>query len=129
VIGAVHAGWRGVVSGVVAECAAVMRRHGGLDLRAIVGPCIHAECYEFGIDDLARVVDVVGDAAVGKTATHRPAMDLPAAVVAAMQRAEIVLDEVIDHCTACEPQQFFSHRSRAESGRQVMVLWRSEADG
>jgi len=126
VIGAVHAGWHGVLAGVVAECAAIMRQHGALDLRAIVGPCIHPECYEFGSDDLARVVEAVGDTAVGTTTKGRPAMDLPAAVAAALHRAGVVLDEVVGQCTACAPQQFFSHRARADTGRHVMVLWRSE---
>jgi len=126
VIGAVHAGWHGVVRGVVGECAEAMRRRGARDLRAIVGPCIHAECYEFGPDDLARVVAVVGEGAAGVTAGGRRAMNLPAAVASALHRARVEVDEVVDHCTACEPQQFFSHRARAESGRHVMVLWRSE---
>jgi copper oxidase (laccase) domain-containing protein len=106
-----------------------MRRLGARDLRAIVGPCIHAECYEFGPEDLARVVAVVGEGAAGITAAGHCAMDLPAAVALALRRAEVDVDEVVDHCTACEPQQFFSHRARAESGRHVMVVWRSEPGG
>jgi YfiH family protein len=129
VIGAVHAGWQGVLTGVVAECAAEMRRHGGRDLRAIVGPCIHAECYEFGRDDLARVVEVVGDSAVGRTASGHCALDLPAAVTSALRRAQVAVDDVIDHCTACEPQLFFSHRARVDQARHVMVLWRTETSG
>jgi hypothetical protein len=128
VIGAVHAGWHGVVSGVIAACVSAMQALGAHDLRAIVGPCIHAECYEFGRDDLARVVGVVGDTAAGVTAVGGCAMDLPAAVVSALQRSGVPAIDVIDECTACQPQRFFSHRARAESERHVMVLWRSETD-
>ena len=127
VLGAVHAGWHGLVAGVVAECADAMRTLGARDLRAIVGPCIHAECYEFGRDDLARVVAVVGDRAVGATRAGETAMDLPAAVAAALQRAGVEVSDRIDECTACLSEHYFSHRARADRERHVMVLWRAPA--
>ena len=127
VIAVVHAGWRGVVTGVVAACADAMRSRGARDLKAILGPCIHAECYEFGRADLARVVAVAGGEVAGVTAAGRCAMDLPAAVASALQRAGVELVESIDHCTACEPARFFSHRARSERERHVMVLWRAGA--
>ncbi|HUP74096.1 MAG TPA: polyphenol oxidase family protein [Acidimicrobiales bacterium] len=127
VLGAVHAGWHGLVVGVVAECADAMRALGALDLRAIVGPCIHAECYEFGRDDLASVIAVVGDRAVGVTRDGAVAMDLPAAVASALQRAGVEVADRIDQCTACCSQEYFSHRARAERERHVMVLWRAQA--
>jgi copper oxidase (laccase) domain-containing protein len=127
VLGAVHAGWHGLLAGVVAECADSMRALGALDLRAIVGPCIHAECYEFGRDDLARVVAAVGDRAAGVTRDGTVAMDLPAAVASELQRAGVEVSEQIDECTACCSQHYFSHRARAERERHVMVLWRTQA--
>jgi YfiH family protein len=127
VLGAVHAGWHGLLAGVVAECADSMRALGALDLRAIVGPCIHVECYEFGRDDLARVVAAVGDCAAGVTRDGAVAMDLPAAVASALQRAGVEVSEHIDECTACCSQHYFSHRARAERERHVMVLWRTQA--
>ena len=127
VIGAVHAGWHGVVAGVIEACATAMRSRGASDLRAIVGPCIHVECYEFGRDDLARVASVVGDAAVGATRTGAVAMNLPSAVAGALQRAGVELSDSIEQCTACHPQLYFSHRARAERERHVMVLWREQA--
>ena len=127
VLGAVHAGWHGLVAGVVAQCADAMRTLGARDLRAIVGPCIHAECYEFGRDDLARVVAAVGDRAVGATRDGATALDLPAAVAAALQRAGVEESDRIDQCTACLSQHYFSHRARADRERHVMVLWRAKA--
>jgi YfiH family protein len=127
VLGAVHAGWHGVVDGVIAACATAMREVGARDLRAILGPCIHAECYEFGQDDLARVVDVVGDRAIGVTRGGSIALDLPAAVASALQRADVELSDRIDECTACRADDYYSHRARAERERHVMVLWRDSA--
>jgi copper oxidase (laccase) domain-containing protein len=127
VLGAVHAGWHGVVDGVIAACATAMREVGARDLRAILGPCIHAECYEFGQDDLARVVDVVGDRAIGVTRGGSIALDLPAAVASALQRADVELSDSVDECTACRANDYYSHRARAERERHVMVLWRDSA--
>lgn len=125
-IAAVHAGWHGVVAGVIDACATAMRARGARDLRAILGPCIHAECYEFGRDDLARVVAVAGEGAIGVTRSGAIAMDLPAAVASALGRAEVELSDRIDECTACNPHDYFSHRARAERERHVMVLWRDQ---
>jgi YfiH family protein len=128
-IGAVHAGWHGLVAGVVPACIAAMRERGGRDLHAIVGPCIHPECYEFGRDDLARVVATVGDAATGVTASGAPAMDLAAAVGSALRAGDVIVDEIVDQCTACRPGDYFSHRARRERARHVMVVWRTPAAG
>jgi len=127
VLGAVHAGWHGVLAGVIAACATAMREAGARDLRAILRPCIHAECYEFGQDDLARVVAVVGEHAIGITRGGSIALDLPAAVASALQRADVELSERIDECTACRAHDYYSHRARAERERHVMVLWRDWA--
>ena len=128
-IGAVHAGWHGLVAGVVPATVAAMRDRGARELHAIIGPCIHAECYEFGRDDLARVVSVAGAAAASVTRGGRPAMDLPAAVTSALRNCGVEVDEVIDDCTACHREHFFSHRARREHERHVMVLWRDPPDG
>jgi YfiH family protein len=125
VVAAVHAGWQGLVAGVIPACAAAMRERGAHSLRAIVGPCIHAECYEFGPDDLERVAAAVGADVRGVTATSTPALDLPAAVVAALRRSDVAVDEVVDRCTACHADEYFSHRARREPARQVMLVWRA----
>jgi YfiH family protein len=124
-VGAVHAGWRGLVAGVVERTADALRTAGATRLRAVVGPCIHAPCYEFGAADLDLVVERCGEAARGTAATGRPALDLPAAVraVAARAGAEVVGDE--PPCTACDPR-FFSHRARGDTGRQAMLVWIEE---
>ncbi len=56
-IGVVHAGWKGALAGVLQRSVKELRALGATQLRAVIGPCIHAECYEFGEEDLSRVVD------------------------------------------------------------------------
>ncbi|HEX6476508.1 MAG TPA: polyphenol oxidase family protein, partial [Acidimicrobiales bacterium] len=69
VIGAVHAGWRGLAAGVIGSAAEVMRTLGASRIVAGLGPCIHAECYEFSPRDLDPVVARLGPAVRARTAT------------------------------------------------------------
>ena len=119
-VGVVHAGWRGIVAGVIPKAVAAM---GGGRVVAALGPCIHAECYEFGADDLEAVVAVVGDVARGWTRDGGLALDVPAAVKRALADAgaEVVYDA--DMCTACRVDDFFSYRARGEMARQAVVAW------
>ena len=121
--GAVHAGWRGLVAGVVRAAADAMRREGAGAVVGALGPCIHAECYEFGAEDLAAVESAVGGPVGGVTGRGTPALDLPAAVARAADRAGVDLVHTSPVCTACSPGHF-SHRARQDRGRQALLVWR-----
>jgi len=123
VVGAVHAGWRGLVAGVIERAVTAMRELGATDVRAVLGPCIHAECYEFGERDLDAVASRLGDEVRALTAAGRPALDVPKAVVAALERAGVAEVDDVDVCTACSGD-YFSWRARRELARQAMVVWR-----
>ncbi|MDE0654093.1 MAG: laccase domain-containing protein [bacterium] len=123
VVAAVHAGWRGLAAGVVEAAAAAVRRLGGRELRAYLGPCIHPGCYEFGsgaLEDLARSL---GPDVVSQTAWDTPAFDIPAAARAALRRDGIGQIIEANRCTACEAESWYSHRARGETGRHVMATW------
>ena len=121
VVGLVHAGWRGTEAGVVEAAVAAMRELGATRVEAVLGPCIRAECYEFGDADLDRVAARFGAGVRGWATSGRPSLDLPAAVAAALAAAGA--DLVDDHggCTACS-RDWFSHRARGETERQATVV-------
>ena len=123
VIAAVHAGWRGLVAGVVDAAVAAMRDQGATDVVAALGPCIHAECYEFSEADLDVVAAELGDEVRGVTSDGRPALDVPAAVRRSLARADARLVHDTDVCTACSADHY-SHRARGELERQAVVVWR-----
>jgi YfiH family protein len=56
VVGAVHAGWRGALTGVLEAAANSMERLGShtKDIRAVIGPCISQSSYEVGPEFRAR---------------------------------------------------------------------------
>jgi copper oxidase (laccase) domain-containing protein len=125
--GAVHAGWRGLRDGVVEAAVERLRGWGATDVVGSLGPCIHPGCYEFAEGDLDSVADLYGGQVRGRTTEGRPALDVPAAIAAALVRAGGRMVTGVDSCTACGGASF-SHRARADAGRQALVVWSSGRD-
>jgi polyphenol oxidase len=127
IVGAVHAGWRGLVAGVIEEAVAALRQAGATRVRAVLGPCIHPCCYEFGATDLDRLAaryDRVAPRPVRTTTRDgRPALDVPASVAGALVASEAELVATSPTCTACGAPTMYSHRARGDTARQAMVVW------
>jgi polyphenol oxidase len=123
VVGVVHAGWRGLEAGVVETAVRSMRELGARDIVAVRGACIHPECYEFGEADLDRLAATLGPEVRGTTAAGRPALDLPAAVRAALAAAGVTEVRETKECTACDGKRWWSHRARGDVARQALVVW------
>jgi polyphenol oxidase len=122
VIGVAHAGWRGLLAGVIEHTVAAMRDLGASTVWAGLGPCIHVECYEFGPDDLSLASEQLGPSVVGTDRLGRPALDLPAGVRVAVDRAGATLVADADVCTACS-EEHWSWRARRNRCRQATVVW------
>ena len=127
VFAAVHAGWRGLLEGVVEAAVNAMRGLGATTVRGAVGPTIHAECYPFSAADLDLVASKYGDGIRSVTATGQPALDLPATVVAGFRRAGVDPVPGVEVCTSCD-DRYFSHRGQAEVERQALVVWSTAGD-
>lgn len=138
VIGVAHAGWRGLEAGVLEATVDTMRALGATWVRATVGPHIGAECYEFGADDLARLVRRFGPAAEGRTSSGHPSFDASAATHVALTDAAVdVLPPptealkargVRNGCTACGAEHWYSFRARGETARMATITWRDPVD-
>jgi purine-nucleoside/S-methyl-5'-thioadenosine phosphorylase / adenosine deaminase len=109
-----HVGWRGLLEGIVASGTGAL---GEGPLTAAIGPGIGACCYEVG-EEVARPFrerfgdDVVVD---GR-------LDLGGATERALREAGVASVERSSHCTACEPELFFSHRrDHGRTGRQGVI--------
>ncbi len=121
---AVHAGWKGLAAGVLDVAVGALRSRGDRVAAAVLGPCIHPECYEFGPNELAAVAAGLGvevASITGRTAGGGTALDVPAAVAAGLARHGVTLD-VVGACTACD-RRWFSHRSRRDEARHAVVAW------
>ena len=120
---ACHAGWRGLAAGVIAVAVGQLAAPCAA---AVLGPCIHPCCYEFGATELAEVAAGLGvdvDAISGRTSAGALALDVPAAVAVALGHHGIALD-VTGGCTGCD-DRWYSHR-RGDPERQAVIAW-SEA--
>ena len=129
VIGAAHAGWRGLELGVLGATVDAMRSLGAGTVRWRLGPCIGPAAYEFGRPDLDRLVEQFGDVVASTTADGAPALDLRAGVAAALAAVDAlpdVEDPMAVRCTATDPD-CFSWRARADRGRQAAVIWTTAA--
>ena len=122
-VAAVHAGWTGLLAGVIAEAVAALRAVGHGDVRAVLGPCIHPAQYEFGRTDLDRLIAAFGPGVESRTADGQPAFDLPAGVRRALDAAGVHDFEDVGICTAAS-RDHFSHRRDGETGRQALVVLR-----
>ena len=122
VFGAVHAGWRGLTAGVVEQAVAAMRALGATAIVGALGPCIHPCCYEFSDRDLAEVAAVHGPRVRSRTSEGAPALDVPAAVAAALAASGVTEVAGVDACTACGGD-YFSHRARRDRERLALVVW------
>ncbi|HUF83929.1 MAG TPA: polyphenol oxidase family protein [Acidimicrobiia bacterium] len=122
-VGAVHAGWRGLVGGVVEQAVdALGDLHRG-SVQAVIGPCIHPDRYAFGADDLDRIAARFGPGVRASTPRGEPALDLRAAVRAALESAGVTAVTDVDVCTAASPDHF-SFRRDGPTGRQAMLVVR-----
>jgi copper oxidase (laccase) domain-containing protein len=121
-IGVVHAGWHGLVEGVVGHAVTAMRDAGDTPERAVLGPCIRPDVYEFGEADLDRVAAVLGDGVRSRTAAGAPALDLAAGVGAALRHAGVGDVDDLGLSTA-DGDRWFSHRLRQDVGRHALVAW------
>jgi YfiH family protein len=112
-----HAGWRGLASGVVAEGVTAVRELGAEGpLSAAIGPGAGPCCYGVGEEMHAIFAEQ-------EAASHGRTLDLKAIAAAELRRAGV--EEVHDAglCTICSTV-FFSHRrDRGITGRQAGVAW------
>lgn len=124
-VGVVHAGWRGLVAGVVDAAVDALRALDDGPLRAHLGPCIRAGCYEFGEPELDELSRRFGAEVAATTTWGTPALDLPAAVRSALCAAGVPLVGDDAGCTACD-RRWYSYRARGESERMATIAWMSD---
>ncbi|MCY4664055.1 MAG: laccase domain-containing protein [Acidimicrobiaceae bacterium] len=130
-VGVAHAGWRGIVAGVLGEVVRALRSLNPTSsrstLRAVVGPAIRPSAYEFGPAELAAVADAARRDVHSVTSWGAPALDLVAAVRGALSTAGVSDMEDLGFDTAHD--RFFSHRVRGELARQATTVRLERSEG
>lgn len=124
VVAAAHAGWRGLLAGVLEETIAAMAVP-GRDLMAYLGPAIGPQAFEVG--DEVRSAYLAADAE--SALAFKPAAPgkwLADIYLLARQRlASKGLTQIFGGtlCTFSDPQRFFSYRRDGKTGRMASMIW------
>jgi len=132
VVGAAHAGWRGLAAGVLAATVKAMRAAGAGQITAWLGPAIGPSQFEVGSDVLDSFL---AGAAAAEAEQVRAAFqpypgrdgkylaDIYALARLFLQRDGITRVSGGTECTATDAHRFFSYRRDHVTGRQASLIW------
>lgn len=133
VVGAAHAGWRGLAGGVLGKTVEAMRAAGAGEILAWLGPAIGARRFEVGADVLHAFQDGARDAAEARAvaAAFVPGAqggkylaDIYALARCVLRREGVERVTGGEYCTVSEPMRFYSYRRDGITGRQASLIWR-----
>ena len=120
-VGAVHAGWKGALGGVVHSAVKAMQALGARQERmvGVVGPCIAQASYEVGTDFQERFEH--HDAGSGRFFADGPSIDkrmfdLPGFVLWRLEQAGVGEAAWTGHDTCVDEANFFSNRRAYQRG-------------
>jgi len=122
-VAVVHAGWRGLLSGVVAECLAEFSAPRPR-ISAWIGPGISAEAYT--VDEAFRARFVERNSAFApafRVAAGTLQADLYAIADYLLREAGIERIDRYEGCTYREPRRFYSYRRERTTGRMATLAW------
>lgn len=129
VVGAAHAGWRGLAGGVLGQTLAQMRAAGAGEITAWMGPAIGARAFEVGQDVFDSFAHALPGVDVGFAfAPHPERAGKYLADMYGLARSMLARDGVDsvaggEHCTATEVDRFYSYRRDGVTGRQASLIW------
>ena len=135
VIGAAHAGWRGLSGGVLENTAqemlALSPSLSPKDILVWMGPAIGPTEFEVG-EDVLQAFSTQSQSVLGrafKPISQSPGKYLANLYLLARERLHSLGIEQIDggdFCTFNDPENFFSYRRDKKTGRFASLIWISE---
>ncbi len=128
VIGAAHAGWRGLARGVIENTVAAMVEAGAQprELLAYIGPGIGPRAFEVGSDvyEAYTRADAGAAGAFSSRGGGKWLADLPALARRTLERCGVgaICGETL--CSYSDPARFYSYRRDGVTGRMAALIWR-----
>lgn len=134
VVGAAHAGWRGLAAGVIEQLIAAMTETPGVspgDLTVWLGPSIGPTAFEVG----PEVVEAFTAQAASNRRHFKPhpqphsdaagqyLADLPALAGDVLLRLGVTQVTTSGLCTVGQPDRFYSYRRHPVTGRMASLIW------
>lgn len=127
-IAAIHAGWKGLISGVIEETLKIFRNSFKSDfanLQVVLGPALCPGCFEIGPEVADQFRKKFGDKlAVSPGEADRSFVDLRKGCCVVLEELGVPANsiEVLPHCTACEPELFYSYRRGDRDARMLAFI-------
>ena len=134
-VGAAHAGWRGLVAGVVEKTAKRVAELAQCDpetLHAYLGPAIGPRSFEVGeeVRDAFLAAAAPGEREASESA-FVPRTDVPGKhwadlyELARLRLARLGVRRITggDDCTVTHPERFYSYRRDRTTGRMAALIW------
>ena len=123
VVAAAHAGWRGLLDGVLENTIVALQVAPG-ELLAWLGPAIGPACFEVGNE--VRAAFVARDAeAAGCFRPHdsKWLADIYALARQRLQQAGVTAISGGGACTVSDAERYFSYRRDGVTGRMATLIW------
>lgn len=117
VVGAVHAGWRGLAACVIQRALEALPR----PVVAAVGPGICATCYEVGPEVVDAIARTVPRSVFVHSGPQKEHADLAAAAGWILRESGVEVD-VLGVCTHCDRRLHSHRRDDERAGRQALLI-------
>jgi hypothetical protein len=128
-VAAIHAGWRGVIAGIVPAAVSRLRlsASSSATLVCAIGPSISLDAFEVGPEVIAQFRQQFGPGAPVKARDDdgKSHVDLRAAIALQLRSAGLCAEniDISDRCTFRDADEFFSHRrDRGVTGRMAALI-------
>ena len=123
-VGAFHAGWRGLLDGILERGVRTLATAGEA-LSVWIGPAICQSCYQVGDDVRDAFLTHHAEAATAfrEDGPGHWRMDLAALARQRLHAAGVRQVTGGELCTACLPQDYYSYRRDGQTGRFATLIW------
>lgn len=127
VVGAAHAGWRGLLNGVLENTVAALRAAGACEIGAWMGPAIGPLRFEVGAEVrdayLARNMAFADAFTAIDGAAGKYLADIYRLARTALAAVDVLNVAGGDFCTVDDSRRFYSYRRDGVTGRFATLIW------
>jgi YfiH family protein len=122
-IAAIHAGWRGLLAGVIRQTVNALD---ATNIIAWLGPAIGPDCFEVGSEVKTAFVKQSANYAAGFKQISQNKYLADIYQLATIELATMGVTQVYGggFCTVTDKERFYSYRRDGETGRMATLIWR-----
>jgi len=123
-VAAIHAGWRGLLAGVIEQAVSAMGRPGG-DLLAWLGPAIGPAAFQVGdeVRDAFMAHDALAPVAFRQATDGKWFADLYQLARQRLANCGVTAVYGGSYCSYTDAARFYSYRRDGTTGRMATLIW------